>query len=467
MRNLPIIALFILLTNIGIAQERSYTFSLEQAIEFALENNRSVINADRDIEAAKKQKWETTAIGLPQINGAVEYQNFLKQPVSLLPASAFDNRESTIQTVEDFFGLTRTGSPEPADGLIPVVFGAKQSINASATLSQLIFDGSYLVGLQSAKVFLEISENAKEKTDQEVRKAVIAAYGNVLLAEESVKISERNRVTLQKNLDETTKIFENGLGEEESVEQLTITLANVESVLNNAIRFREIAYNLLKITIGASISDKLQLNDNLESLVKENIVLGLLNTDEGIENNIDLKIAKNTERTRELQLKYEKSQALPSLSAFLNGGYQSFADKDFTFFNEGNRWFGSALIGINLNIPIFSSLQRSAKTQRARIAFEQAKTDFTETEQRLQLELEQLKSEYQFTVEQYETAKENLALAERIEKKNQTKFFEGIGSSFELRQAQTQLYTIQQEYLQAMVNVINKKTELETLLNTY
>ena len=135
----------------------------------------------RDIEAANKQKWETIATGLPQIDASIDYQNFLKQQVSLIPA--------------EFFG----GNPGE---FAEIIFGTKQTVNATATLTQIIFDGSYLVGLQSAKVFLEISKNAKEKTDLEVRKAVINAYGNVLLAEESVTILERNKDVLQKNLNE-------------------------------------------------------------------------------------------------------------------------------------------------------------------------------------------------------------------------------------------------------------------------
>ncbi len=452
-----------LLTTIGFAQE-TLSLSLDEAVTYALENNRSAQNASRDIEAAKKQKWETTATGLPQINAGIDYQYFLKQPVSLLPASAFDNTESTIQTVEDFFGLTRNMDPEPIDGFIPVVFGTRQNVNAQATLSQLLFDGSYLVGLQSAKVFLEISQNAKIKTDQEVRKAAIQAYGTVLLAEENVLILDNNRQTLQKNYEETKKIYENGLEEEESVEQLLITLTTVENSLSNAKRQRDIAYRILNLALGTDVETVLNLTDRLEDLTQKNILLGLIETEENLENNIDYLIAKNNERSQELLVKFEKSKALPSLSAFINGGYQSFNDQ-FTFLDEGNRWFGTSLIGVSLNIPVFSSLARSARTQRAEIELEKAKAELTETEQQLKLNIASAKSNYQFSIEQYETSKKNLSLAERIENKNQTKFFEGVGSSFELRQAQTQLYGAQQEYLQAMLNVITTKTELETLLN--
>ena len=164
-------------------------------------------------------------------------------------------------------------------------------------------------------------------------------------------------------------------------------------------------------------------------------------------------------------LKLEKTRALPTLSAYLNGGYLGFSD-EFTFLDKEQSWAGFSAFGFNLDIPIFSSGKRSAATQRAKINLEKSQDDLTETEQRLKLQIETAKSNYQFAIEDYQNKQENLKLAERIENKNQTKFFEGIGSSFELRQAQTQLYTAQQELLQAMLDVINTKAELETALNT-
>ncbi|MFC0603742.1 TolC family protein [Winogradskyella pulchriflava] len=443
MRKTLILITSLIITSIGFSQEKPTSLSLQEAIDYALQNNRSAINAARDIDAAKQQKWETTATGLPQLSAKVDYQNFLKQQVQVIPA--------------EFFG----GQPGE---FAEVTFGTKQNMTAFATLNQKIFDGSYIVGLQSAKVFLEISKNAKVKTDLEVRKAVIEAYGNVLLAEESIKIFERNIEVLDKNLFETQKIYENGLGEEESVEQLQITLSGVKSNLNNVERLKTLAYQMLNITLGLDVYNNLVLTDSLESLTDQNISLSMLEVEANPESTIDYLIAENDTESKSLLLKLEKSKALPTLNAFINGGYSAFSNK-FTFANSNQDWFGSSLVGVSLDIPIFSSGMRSASTQRAQINYEKAKTELTETEQRIKLQIESAKSDYQFAIEDYQNKKENLALAERIERKNQTKFFEGIGSSFELRQAQTQLYTAQQELLQAMLDVINSKTALETVLN--
>ncbi len=439
MKNNLTILLFLLFSIPIFSQQETYNFSLEEAIQHALENNKDANGASLDIEIAKKQKWETTATGLPQISISGNYQNFLQQQVTL-----FDTNGDGID--EEF------------------TFGTSQSVSAFATLDQQLFDGSYIVALQSAKVFLEISKNAKIKTDLEVRKAVIDAYGNVLLAEESVSILINNQAVLQKNVEETQKVFENGLAEEEDLEQLQITLANITSNLSRTRRLRDIAYKFLNITLGLDLEAAVTLTEKLEGLAIKNIDENLVNESLSLENNIDFKIAENNTRAQELLVKLEKSKALPTLNAFINVGYQGFSD-DFSFFDSDQSYFGTSAVGLNLNVPIFSSGQRSAKTQRAKIELKKSKADLLDTERRLELQVFNAKSDYLFAIEQYTTSKKNLALAERIEKKNQIKYTEGIATSFELRQAQTQLYSTQQEYLQAMLDVLNNKATLEIILN--
>jgi outer membrane protein TolC len=443
MRKILIIGLGILL-NANIAAQESISLSLQQAVDYALINSYAAINANRDIDAAKKKKWETTTIGLPEITAKIDYQNWLKQQVSLIPA--------------EFFGGNQGEFAE-------ITFGTKNTMNASATLNQLIFDGSYLVGLQSAKTYLKISENAKEKTEHGIREAVINAYGNVLLSEESVLILEKNLATLEKNLRETNQIYLNGFIEEENVEQLKITLASVKSQLSKTQKLKNIAYKMLNITLGIDINTSVKLTDTLNKLALENIDLGLLSTKLTIENHVDFKIAKNTERSNELLMKLEQSKALPTLKSFVNFGYVGFGE-NFDFLKNEQKWFDSSLLGVSLEIPIFSSFARSSRTQQAKIELEKAKTNLTLTEQKLMLQLETAKTEYNYSIEEFETSKQNLALAERIESKQQIKFFEGISTSFELSESQRQLYTMQQNYLQTMLTIIANKAALDNALNT-
>jgi outer membrane protein TolC len=433
---------------VGLAQDKekqSYSFSLQEAIGHALEHNYSVINSGRDIEKAEKKKWETTATGLPQINGAVDYTYNIEQPLNPIPAQFFD--------------------PDAPEGeFTAVAFSPKHSVNARATLSQLIFDGSYIVALQASKTYLEYYRNYKRKTDIEVREMVVNAYGNVLLTEESIEILQRNMATLDKTLIDTRETFKNGLIEEENVEQLEITQASILSNLNNAKRLKDISLNMLKLALGVDLEDELVLTDKLEALAQANMASAFLRDSFNVEENIDYQIGKNFVTQRQLEWKLEKAKYLPSLSANYNFGYNAF-DAEFRFLNGDQKYYNYQSLGVSLNVPIFSSGMRNARAQQAKISWEQAKTQLSETEQRLKLAYAQAKSEYDFSIEEFGIKKNNLRLAERIENKQNIKFTEGLSSSFDFSEAQRQLYTAQQDYLQSMVNVVSKRAALERITN--
>lgn len=212
------------------------------------------------------------------------------------------------------------------------------------------------------------------------------------------------------------------------------------------------------------LTDSLALTDKLDQLSIANLDLTFAQNEFKIDNNTNYQIAKNFTEQRQLELKLEKSKALPSLYANVNFGYNAF-NNQFAFFTQNQRWMNYSNLGMSLQVPIFSSLMRTARTQQARIAVDKANTQLKETAQKLQLQFEKAKSEYEFSVEEFTTGKTNLLLAERIEKKQSIKFAEGLSSSFEFNEAQRQLYTAQQNYLQSMANIINKKAALAAVLN--
>jgi outer membrane protein len=422
----------------------SYNFSLEEAVNHGLEHNYQAINAKRDIAKALKQKWETTATGLPQIDADIDYQYQIKQPITPLPGEIIGGTPGTF---------------------VPVTFAPRQSGVVTATLRQLIFDGSYIVALEASKTFLDFSENANNKTKLEVRKGIINAYGGVLLTQENIEIIDRNLTALSKNLEETTKIYENGLAEEEDVEQLKITKSQLVNQLNSAKRQEDIAMDMLKLALGIDLQTPLSLTDDLAVLALKNMDPSMTVNSLELEKNTDFQIATNFTEQRRLEYKLERAKALPILSGFVNYGVNSFND-DFTFLDSDNKWFGQSITGVSLSIPIFSSLGRQARTDRAKIAWDQALTDLDRTSEEIRLSYQRSLNNYQTAIDNYSTSKDNLKLAERIENKNQIKFREGISSSFDLRQAQTQLYSTQATYLQSMYQVISEKANLETILNT-
>lgn len=446
MRKLILIA-FLTMSKGLFAQEKqsSFTFSLKEAIEYAQKNNYSIVNASKDLEIAKKKKWETTTMGLPQISGSVSYLKtfeFQKQGVA---ANTFN-------------------PAAPADQIIGIAFGTKHNAITSLNLSQLLFDGSYLVGLQSAKTYLKITENAIEKTNQEIKEIVIETYGNILFAEENVIVLNRNKAILEKILSDTKQIYKNGLIEEESVEQLQITLNSLQSALDNITKQKQIALNMLKLILGINLESDLKLTDKLDVLTQQNIDLNVLSLPFEVEKNIDFQIGKNIEQSKMLLVKLEKSKALPSLGAQVNFGYNTFANQ-FNLLNSNQKWYNFSNVGLGLNVPIFSSFGRTARTQQAKIELEKAKVQLTETAQKLKLQYQKAKSDYEYCIQKHAIAQANLKLAERIELKQEIKFREGLSTSFDFADAQKQLYAAQQEALQAMLDVINKRAALEKLIN--
>ena len=425
------------------AQDFPEAVTLEEAIEFGLENNRNIINANLEVQKAYKEKWKTIATGLPQLSARADYQNFIELPTSLIPAQFFGGNDGEFAEVQ---------------------FGTPQTMSAGITLNQLIFDGSYVVGIEATKVYLDASKNILEKTVLEIRKNIVNSYFSVLLVRANVGFLEKNRDNLNSNLTELIQLFKNGFDEEQSVEQLRLTLSSVESQLRYAQNMERTTLNMLKLLLGFPTASPLFLSDSLEVLTTPDL---FQITDENFktENNIDIKIAENNLLSESLLYRYERSKSLPRISAFLNGNYTGNSES-FTFTNVDQKWFGASLFGVQLQVPIFSSLKRRASSQKAKISVSQARSLLKETKERIFIETQAASNKYKLAIENYFTAKENLALANRIKDKNQIKYFEGMVGSFELRQAQLQLYSAQNNYLKAIQSVVQKKIGLETLLNT-
>ena len=418
-------------------------FSLEEAVEHALLYNNTAQNSTSDVRLAQLQKWQTTSTGLPQINANISYNNWIQQQISLIPA--------------EFFGGN-------AGEFTEVAFGTKQTMNGTLTISQKIFDGSYLVGLQAAKVYLEISKNAQEKTYSELRKVVTNAYGNILLTEENIKILNANIAVIEKNIEDLEKVYENGMTEEENIEQLQLTRSGLISAKNYNLRLKGLAYAMFNLTIGVDTNATVVLSDSMEDLIALSEIKNTSINKNSVENTIDFKIARNDLKSKELLVKLEKSKALPTINAFVNGTYSGNSN-NFDFLDQSQKWYGASMFGLNMSIPLFSSLGRSALTQKAKINLEKSERDLNNLRQQILVKIKSAENDLSFAKQDLVNKKQGLDLAKRIEQKNQIKFFEGLASSFELSQAQTQLYTAQQQYIQAMLYVLNKHIALDVLLN--
>ena len=222
--------------------------------------------------------------------------------------------------------------------------------------------------------------------------------------------------------------------------------------------------DLLKLILGIKIEDQLVLTTNFEELISGDIIFNKSIFDFIPENNIEIKISKNTFDTKKLEYKLEQSKRLPKITGFYSNSFTGYND-DFKFLQSDQKWFGSSLFGINLKVPIFSSLGLRASSQKAKYAMSQAETSYVDQKERVYALVKHKLNDYLLALDSYNIDKENMLLSQSIEEKNSIKFFEGMVSSFELRQAQNQLLNAQQKYLKSVINLISINAELETIFN--
>ncbi len=423
-------------------QSESLEFSLDQARAYAVEHSYYTRKAGIDQQMADKRMKEVTAIGLPQINAVGDFSNFIELPTSLIP---------------DF--------TDPSSGKVsPVQFGTDYNMGGAINASQLIFNGSYIVGLQAAKAYRAMSEKRLVKSEREIKNDVTTAYGNVIIAVENFETIKSNKEYLEQTLDETKALYESGFAQEQDVDQLTILVQSAEIEYNRADRLRLITENFLKFQMGVETQKSIALTDSLTYIISYGNDSTIVNQPFDVNQHIDLQIAVNNQELQLLNLKNEKAQFMPSLNAFYQYK-QTYQSNDMSL--NGDLWFPSSVWGLQLNVPIFSSFQRTYVKQQAELNWQKSQIDSKMAEEGLMVEFLTKKSEYQFSVDQYKNAKNNMELVQRIVSKETIKYQEGMSSSLNLANAQIQFFQIQGTYVQAIMQMINARSAMDKILSNY
>lgn len=424
---------------------QTLSLSLQEAHQMALDSSYAMRDARYNTDKKIKEVKEILAYGLPQINATADYQNYLEIPTSLLP--------------DEIFG----GSP---GDFTPVQFGVKHNFTAGITASQLLFDGTYLVGLKASKIVVELTEYQTDKTAQEVRLIVSEAYYTVLLADANLEILQESSTSLQKTLEDTQAIFDAGLTEEQDVDQIKLNLNQYQINIDNTIRYREVSKQILNFVIGISLSQEVILTDAIESLVTLNNNPDYLTREPDLMLHPDYLLARTNVEIQQLSIDNEKAAYYPTLNA--NISFQETAQRqEFNFLDSDQVWFPTSYVGVNLKVPIFSSFQRKARVQQAEIGQLQSRLQMQQTVENLSLEVIRTRSNFDNSLKVWENQKESLELAQRISNKTQIKYTEGIASSFELNVSEQQLLSEQEKYIRAAFDVLTAKQELDKALNIY
>ncbi|MDP3915545.1 MAG: TolC family protein [Bacteroidota bacterium] len=426
--------MFLLGTLVAGAQE-TMKLSLQDALKMALQNNTNILNSELDLKMAQKKVWETMSSGMPQIDAKAAYSFYPKVPS--LPASFFDPNADENATI----------------ALMP-----KQNVVADITVSQLIFSGSYIVGLQATKVYYGLTQQNHEKTKLDVTETVVNTYHMLQLAEESRKILNQNLDNINKTLYEITEMNKQGFLEKTDVDQLEVTANTIRNAMNQIDSNLDMGYRLLKIQLGIEEIAKIELTDQMESGETLTTSSTLLIAEQfNIDSNIDYQLIKTSEKAAQLDLKLAKSSYLPTLSGFYNHTEKlkapllDFQPKD--------------LIGVNLNVPIFSSGQRSSIVAQKRMAVEKAQNTQKFVSRSLMMQASQYQNDIKLKLEKYLNQKKSAELSDDIYQRTLEKYKQGMASSMDLMTSQNQYLTNLTDYYQSIYDLQGAKSKLKKLYN--
>jgi len=419
--------------------------SLKGAQDYAVKHNTATQNARLDVTGARKKIWETTASGLPQVRANVSYRNNLSIATTLIPAKFFDSEAGD-------------------DEFEPVKFGTQHNAVLELSVSQLIFSGSYLVGLQASRTYLQLSREQLYKSEIDVKEAAAGTYYLILLAERNKEILQANLENVKKTLYETRELHKAGFAEDTDADQLQLTVTELENGTRSIDRQIVVAYNLLKFQMGFDLKKEIRLTQTLEEILKEIDSKELLTEPLNLFNHIDYRMMDTQEKSMELLLRREKTEYLPTISAFFS--YNRMAMRNsFNFFDKDQQWFPSTVVGINIDIPVFFSGSRPAKIAQARINLQKARNQKKQVEDGLHLEMIQARSTFSDALDRKRSSEENVKLAKRIYDKTLEKYGKGMASSLELTQVHNQYLTAESDYTTAVVELLNAGIRLDKVLS--
>ena len=405
--------------------QQTLHLTLKEAQDYAVANNRTVTNAGLSVSEAQKRTWEVISAGLPQVSASINYQNMLGFKM-------------------EFAGMS-----------IPM----QPTSNFQATVSQLLFSASYWIGIQMSKLGGEMTETARLQAELDVRHQTQTAYHASLVTQENVKILEqslKNIETLAKSAEDLVRV---GVAEQTDADQLKVQMLMMTNTIKMIERHIELSYNLLRFQLGVDTDTEIVLTQTLEDLMSEKDANVLFNTSFDLNDNYTLQLLEGQINLAKMQINLERAAALPNVVGFYNYTYKIAKS---TFDMSPNN-----VMGLQANIPIFSSGQRHVRTQQAKIRLEMAQNTRDLVSESLLMQEKQLRFNLKSAVESLELQEEAMSVSQRVFESVTRKFQHGTASSLDVTTANTSLLQTQGNYINAMMEALSAKTELEKLLNSF
>ncbi len=480
-----IYALLILTISItgGYAQQPGFlkSFSLQDAVQFAIKNNFDAKNSVLGETQAKWRNREIIATGLPKIDAGLDYSYYYKLPIFPAADKIFNDTSSASSKVFSYLAQT---NPAISQLLYNAAVGSKNSsisfvlphtATASIQLTQLLFDGRYVVGLKATKDFTKSARLQRDLSEFDIKYNVTKAYYQTQASQDALVSLAEIEKSLEKILNDTRKTYEEGLIEELDVNRLELALGNLQTQIANQKQLGEVSVANLKFQMGLPLSDDILLTEKLDELYAKASMVNTAKTFDA-SNRIEYDLLQTVVRIQGHDLAQRKSGYLPTLAGFVNFGFSSqvekFGDmfkKRYVSYPDGDvvaksNWFQQGIVGFSLKVPIFDGFSRMSSVKQAEAEVSKARNNLEKFKQAAILQLQSSQALYINAISDEFYSKKGVTLAEKIYNTSNIKFKEGIGNSFELTQAQQDLIQNKLKYVQAQLNVLTSKADLDKAL---
>jgi len=481
MKNRKIIILFTLLLSLGIyvpgiSQDPAnrLVLDLQGAVDYAIDFNKSLQNSRLEVEKSRKSIWESIAQGLPQVDGTMNYMSYFNYEMEFnfgmgeTPDFSPEDLQVAFNQTQDVFpfytpnDVAMLGANTYYEGqlqamLPPTAILLSDQSTATLQVSQLVFSGQYIVGIQTAKLAQKIAEQSLVYSELNTKEMVINSYYLVLITEESLAILEQNLENLEETLAQTETMFRTGMAEQTDVDQIRITVNQLVNARNSLQRNVELNYNLLRFQLGLEANVELELTDKLEALFTSMQPENALAMPFAIEQNVTYQMMQTQEDINKRLVDLEQWNYAPTIAGFYN-----YNKKILT---SGFDMNPNHLVGLNMSVPIFSSGMRKARVDQAKIEYNMAQTNKLILEDQLNLQEKQFKYNLQSSLENYFTQQENVEVAQRVYDSYLRKFEQGMATSLDLTQANSNYLDAESNYLSSILEVMNAKLQLDKLMN--
>jgi len=411
----------------------SLSLTIEQAVGYALDNNRNVASARYDVLASEKGVWEAVAAGLPSLGGS---------------ASITDNLEVMTRIIN--FGGTPTAFK----------FGTQYDASIGVSASTLIYNASWLTGIQTAKLAATMASQGLTLTTIETKENVINVYHLILTLNETLSIIDQNLQNLNEILASTRAMYSVGMAEATDVDQMQSNVTILENSRSSMLRSLEVNYNMLRFMLGVGLDTEITLTESLDDVLEKINVETLIAEEFRIEENINYQLIESQLMMTELSLKGAKATTLPSLAGSYYYNSNGMGDEIAHM-----QYFPNSAVALQLQVPIFASGLRSAKINKAKINLERARNEKSMVSEQLLLQERQLRYNLLNANEQFKSQKSNIEIARRVMVSFENKYNQGVASSLDLTQANNNYLTAQNNYISALINLLQTKVAFDKLMN--